>query len=77
MGPLRNTNASNNNEAAGNQAALNHTDIIGLVKSAVGGDGEAFGELYGIYLDRIYRYVFYQVRDKMVAEDILPYLESI
>ena len=70
MGPLRNTNASNNHEAAGNQATSTDINITRLVKSAVGGDGEAFGELYGIYLDRIYRYVFYQVRDKMVAEDI-------
>ena len=41
-----------------------------LVEKAAGGNFEAFGELYGIYLDRIYRYVFYQVNDKMTAEDI-------
>ena len=44
--------------------------ISGLVERAVEGDFEAFGELYSIYLDRIYRYVFYQVKDKMTAEDI-------
>ena len=43
---------------------------IRLVKRAIGGDFAAFGDLYGIYLDRIYRYVFYQVKDKMTAEDI-------
>lgn len=46
------------------------SEITRLVKRAVSGDFEAFGELYSIYLDRIYRYVFYQVRDKMTAEDI-------
>lgn len=45
-------------------------EIAGLVKRATSGDFEAFGELYSIYLDRIYRYVFYQVKDKMTAEDV-------
>ena len=56
-------------EAAG-RATLNQSEVARLVKRATGGDLEAFGELYGIYLDRIYRYVFYQIRDKMTAEDI-------
>ena len=43
---------------------------MALVERATGGDYEAFGELYSIYLERIYRYVFYQVRDKMTAEDL-------
>ena len=46
------------------------TDSANLVKRAVSGDVQAFGEVYTIYLDRIYRYVFYQVKDKMAAEDI-------
>lgn len=41
-----------------------------LVERAVAGDIEAFGELYGIYLDKIYRYVFYQVSDRTTAEDL-------
>ena len=41
-----------------------------MVEKAIEGNVEAFGELYGIFLDRIYRYVFYQVRDKMTSEDI-------
>jgi len=45
--------------------------ITRLVEKAAGGDFEAFGELYNIYLDRIYRYVFYQVKDKMTAEDLI------
>lgn len=49
----------------------NEAEIAGLVEKAAGGDFEAFGRLYGIYLDPIYRYVFYQVKDKMTAEDII------
>jgi len=47
------------------------TAIARLIESATGGDFGAYGELYGIYLDRIYRYVFYQVKDKMTAEDLV------
>jgi len=46
------------------------SEIARLVDEAADGDFEAFGELYSIYLDRIYRYVFYQVKDRMTAEDI-------
>lgn len=46
------------------------TEIARLLERAAGGDFEAFGEVYSIYLDRIYRYVFHQVRDKMTAEDL-------
>ena len=46
------------------------SDIVTLVDKAAGGSFEAFGELYGIYLDRIYRYALYQVKDRMTAEDI-------
>ncbi len=45
-------------------------EIKRLVKQTIDGDVEAFGELYSIYLDRIYRYVFYQVHNKVTAEDL-------
>jgi RNA polymerase sigma-70 factor (ECF subfamily) len=41
-----------------------------LVRRSADGDTEAFGELYIIYLDQIYRYVYYQLNDRMTAEDI-------
>ena len=41
-----------------------------LVEKSICGDIEAFGELYGIHIDSIYRYIYYQVRDKSVAEDL-------
>lgn len=44
--------------------------IRGLVESAVEGNIEAFGEIYGVFLDRIYRYIFYQVNDRAAAEDL-------
>jgi len=46
------------------------SEVAQLVDRAAGGNFEAFGQLYGIYLDRIYRYAFHQVRDRMTAEDI-------
>ena len=60
----------NKNQATPPAVTLNHIENEGLVKRAVGGDSEAFGELYSTYLDKIYRYVFYQVKDKTAAEDI-------
>jgi RNA polymerase sigma-70 factor (ECF subfamily) len=58
--------ARKSSEAGGGEAG-----ITGLVEKAAAGDFEAFGELYNIYLDRIYRYVLYQVKDKMTAEDLI------
>jgi len=46
------------------------SETVGLVKRAAGGDLEAFGELYNIYVEPIYRYVFHQVKDRMTAEDV-------
>ncbi len=45
-------------------------EVLALVERATSGDIEAFGDLYTLYLNPIYRYVFYHVRDKMTAEDI-------
>ena len=60
------------NEATPTAKAVTNdqSKILKLVESAAGGDFEAFGELYSIYIAPIYRYVFYQVKDKMTAEDI-------
>jgi RNA polymerase sigma-70 factor (ECF subfamily) len=50
--------------------AYSQFEITALVEEASGGKFTAFGDLYSIYLDKIYRYIFYQVKDKMTAEDI-------
>ena len=60
----------NKAQAAAAPAIYDQSEIVRLVERAAGGDFEAFGELYSIYLDKIYRYVFYQVKDEMTAEDI-------
>ena len=41
-----------------------------LVDQAASGNFYAFGQLYEMFLDKIYRYAYYQVKDKMTAEDI-------
>ena len=66
---MRNNNRENIHETRESPASRS-TEITGLVKRAVGGDYGAFGDLYSLYVERIYRYAFYQVRDKMTAEDI-------
>jgi RNA polymerase sigma-70 factor (ECF subfamily) len=70
MDSNRNNIARRKARTANKPETVRQTDIIILVEKAIEGNVEAFGELYGIFLDRIYRYVFYQVRDKMTAEDI-------
>jgi RNA polymerase sigma-70 factor (ECF subfamily) len=61
----------------GQESAAREADDAGvqdevrtLVEKAAAGNVEAFGELYGIYLDRIYRYVYYHVHSKETAEDL-------
>lgn len=50
--------------------AVTHDEVRILVERAAAGNVEAFGELYSIHLDRIYRYVFYQVHNRETAEDL-------
>jgi RNA polymerase sigma-70 factor (ECF subfamily) len=66
----RTNNVEEKIHATGKPLTSEQEKATRLVKRAIGGDFAAFGDLYGIYLDRIYRYVFYQVKDKMTAEDI-------
>lgn len=41
-----------------------------LVRQAVAGDQRAFAELYEAYFDRIYRYVYLKIGDRVEAEDM-------
>jgi len=41
-----------------------------LVEAARSGDGQAFSELYERYVDRVYSFVLFRVRDDSVAEDL-------
>jgi len=45
-------------------------EVQALVERAASSSFGAFGEIYDIFLDRIFRYVFYQVKDRMTAEDL-------
>ena len=45
--------------------------VVELVARAQAGDGEAFGALYDRYLDLVYRYVYYRVGSKALAEDLV------
>lgn len=52
-------------EGQGTQEALHQ-----LVQRACQGDAEAFGKLYDLHLDTVYRYVYYKVSDPAQAEDL-------
>jgi len=41
-----------------------------LLHKVIQGDSQAFGVLYELYLDKIYRYVFYRVSDQVDVEDL-------
>lgn len=41
-----------------------------LVDKAIDGDGDAFGRLYDMHVDRIYRHIYYRVSNTTVAEDL-------
>ena len=41
-----------------------------LVLSAQAGDSRAFGSLYDLYFDKIYRYLHYRLQNREVSEDL-------
>ncbi len=48
----------------------NLPDIETLSGKAVEGNGDAFGKLYDIYIDRVYRHIYYKVGNKEDTEDL-------
>jgi RNA polymerase sigma-70 factor, ECF subfamily len=46
-----------------------HVETWRLVTLAQDGDGEAFGQLYDRYVDVVFRFVYYRVNDRALAED--------
>ena len=45
-------------------------DEADLVRRAQTGDAGAFGRLYDVSIDRIYRYIYFRVTDAEIAEDL-------
>ncbi len=45
-------------------------DVPELIQRAQRGDKEAFGQIYKIYLKKIYRYIYYMIQNRQLAEDI-------
>jgi RNA polymerase sigma-70 factor (ECF subfamily) len=45
-------------------------DIEKLVDRAIDGDGDAFGRLYDMHVDRVYRHIYYRVSNTADAEDL-------
>ncbi len=41
-----------------------------LIERAIRGDANAFGELYSLHLDAIYRYIFFRTGEQQEAEDL-------
>jgi len=41
-----------------------------LVQRAVGRDAEAFGRLYDVHVDRVYRHIYYRVGNEQDAQDL-------
>jgi RNA polymerase sigma-70 factor (ECF subfamily) len=46
-----------------------HVETWRLVRLAQQGDGEAFGQLYDRYLDTVFRFIYFRVNDRALAED--------
>ena len=55
---------------SGAEASLTDDDIAAIVQQAQNGEAAAFGQLYEIYSDRVFRYVAYRVDSDADAEDI-------
>lgn len=46
-----------------------HVEVWQYVRLAQGGDGEAFGKLYDRYVDMVFRFIYFRVNDRALAED--------
>ena len=46
------------------------SDEVMLVQRAIGHDAEAFGKLYDMHVDKVYRHIYYRVGNEADAEDL-------
>jgi RNA polymerase sigma-70 factor (ECF subfamily) len=56
------------NDSSGNPQV--NLEVESIVERAAGGDTEAFGRLYDIYADRIYRHIYYRTSNIEDARDL-------
>ncbi len=49
---------------------MQSNEIQNLVSKARKGNRDAFGEIYNLYLKKIYRFIYFSVQDKELAEDL-------
>lgn len=68
-GRLRPGSTTPQGDAGLSPVASAHADVWDLVQLAQAGDHEAFGELYDRYADIVYRFIYYRVYDRALAED--------
>ena len=45
-------------------------EVWALVEKAQGGDAEAFGKIYDRYVDAVFRFVYFRVGNRQLAEDL-------
>ncbi len=45
-------------------------DVWTIVRRAQDGDAEAFGEIYDRYIDTVFRYIYFRVGSRSLAEDL-------
>ena len=50
-------------------ASAEHAEVWAIVGRAQSGDGEAFGLLYDRYVDTVFKFIYYRVNDRALAED--------
>lgn len=51
--------------------ANQNPDLEILVQKALAGNETAFGQIYDLYFEKVYRFVFYRVNHKETAEDLV------
>lgn len=57
------------NPSEPDEIEADHAETWALVEAVQRGDGEAFGQLYDRYVNQIFRFIYYRVNDRQLAED--------